>query len=208
MCLVEVLDNVTIVFSLHDDELERLKQAIKAYLSIPFSGDVRGPTWEAIFHYVKGIPIPDVVNDGETKNLFDATQGQVGWSLKTLLLKTNDLTSVKEFELVIQRADILKKYSLTINEQEQVLGEALIDHWNNNFDRSAEAKGVTESRIAFLLKNQSRTQFLYFEQSYPKLDPRAFTWRWTDEQKLGLQGYENGQLRLRWYRAEAAIRAF
>src|ERR1041385_2781611 len=86
--------------TLSPEESQRLSQALTAVWAIPFVEDVNGPLWETIFHYTKGLPIPDrlvpvvkTLKSGKpsrarqykgTKRLFDAVddKSQTGWSLK------------------------------------------------------------------------------------------------------------------------------
>lgn len=41
--------------------------------------------------------------------------------------------------------------------------------------------------------------FALVEADYPPLSEDAFEWRWTSQQRDGLQGFEDGRLKLRWY---------
>ena len=53
---------------LTNKEIERLKQAIIATVASPVIGSIEDYAWEAIFHYVKNIPLTDPVQ-GATKKL-------------------------------------------------------------------------------------------------------------------------------------------
>ncbi|MGH1392501.1 MAG: hypothetical protein ACRAVC_00485 [Trichormus sp.] len=113
------------------NEIERLRQAIVATIASPVIGSIEDYTWEAIFHYVKDIPLSDPVL-GRSKLLYDAvdTATSTGWSLKSLQL--NNLTAVNIFWFVIQRADIIKKATqlgfpgLTEKSSPDELGAAII----------------------------------------------------------------------------------
>ena len=93
---------------LTENEIERLRQAIIATIASPVIGSIEDYTWEAIFHYVKSIPLSDPAL-GRSKLLYDAvdTTTATGWSLKSLQL--NNFTIVNTFLFVIQRADVIKK---------------------------------------------------------------------------------------------------
>lgn len=183
----------------------RLHIAIRIGLSIPFVEDIEDFMWEAVFHYVKSVRLPDPIREGRSKRLFDCVDPKAhrGWSLKSL--QWNTLEVGTPFEFVIQRADIFKKAkqlgfdALSPNSPEQDLGLALIRHWNGKLSKDAQVQGVADSRMATLLKSRDREHFVYVEVEYPPLNPADFEWRWSDPTKQGLQGWRNGVLKLRWY---------
>jgi hypothetical protein len=74
---------------LTDQEIEKLRQAIIATVASPIIGSIEDYTWEAIFHYVKNIPLSDPAL-GRSKLLYDAvdTTTASGWSLKSLQLSS------------------------------------------------------------------------------------------------------------------------
>jgi len=100
-----------VIYSLSSKERARLTQAIRAALAVPFIAGVEGYVWEAVFHYVKGLPLPDPHADLRRKLLFDAVskKGGIGWSLKAVQ-KTPTVGAT--FEVVIQRADVRKSAPL------------------------------------------------------------------------------------------------
>jgi hypothetical protein len=116
---------------LTESEIERLRQAVVATIASPIIGSIEDYTWEAIFHYVKDIPLSDPAL-GRSKLLYDAVNvaTATGWSLKSLQL--NRFTAVNTFLFVIQRADIVKKAiqlgfpSLTEQSSPNELGAAII----------------------------------------------------------------------------------
>src|SRR5450759_3445225 len=127
------------VFSLTKSEKTRLRNGLQAAFEIPIIDDVEDYVWEAVFHYVKNIPLKNPITQGRTKELFDAVapDGR-GWSLKTLLCSNQDVGS--NFEFIIQRADIFKKAvnlgfaaGLHANSVTDDLGKAIVRHWNAKF---------------------------------------------------------------------------
>jgi hypothetical protein len=186
---------------LRADERKRLVDAVRIGFTIPLIDDVEDFIWEAIFSYVKGTSL----SQSRNKRLFDVvdTEG-TGWSLKTLVW--NRMRPGDSFEFVIQRADIFKKAEalgfkrgLRQDSDTADLGAALIRHWNMKYEADREHQGVHEARIALLLKDTRRSAFAYVEYAYPPLRERDFTWRWSKEGGYGLQGFERGSLRLKWY---------
>ncbi|MFM6345436.1 MAG: hypothetical protein ACKPFK_09860, partial [Dolichospermum sp.] len=93
---------------LTENEIERLKQAIIATVASPVIGSIEDYAWEAIFHYVKDIPLTDPAL-GRSKLLYDAVNflTKTGWSLKSLQLSNLKISST--FFFVIQRADVISK---------------------------------------------------------------------------------------------------
>ncbi|MEH2386937.1 MAG: hypothetical protein V7K14_14405 [Nostoc sp.] len=132
---------------LTDSEIERLSQAIIATIASPVIGSIEDYTWEAIFHYVKGIPLSDPAL-GRSKLLYDAVDlvTKTGWSLKSLQL--NSLNFTNPFLFVIQRADVIKKAvqlgfpGLTEQSLPNELGSAIIQHWNQKIILSQVAQGI------------------------------------------------------------------
>lgn len=194
-------------YQLSDKEKQRLKDGIMTCLSVPFIDDIENFVWEAIFHYIKEVHLPDPIREGRSKKLFDAvdTTSSIGWSLKALQWGTVEVGT--GFEFVIQRADIFKKArklgfdKLTIESSPKDLGEALIKHWNNKYRIDATTQGVKRPRMAILLKRVGRERFAYMELDYPPLEEDDFTWRWTSKAREGLQGFHktSDQVKLRWY---------
>jgi hypothetical protein len=89
-------------------EKARLRLTLAAAFTVPIIDDVEDFVWEAVFHHVKNIRLPDPITEGRTKLLFDAVASDGrGWSLKTLLW--NQHLPGSNFEFVIQRADVFKK---------------------------------------------------------------------------------------------------
>ena len=196
------------VYPLTDAEKTRLRAGLEAAFTVPIIDDVEDFVWEAVFHHVKGLRLPDPILQGRTKQLFDAVapDGR-GWSLKTLLWARH--TPGSSFEFVIQRADIFKKGAalgfpngLTAKSQVAELGAALIRHWNAKFETDSRAQKVTDPRIVILLKNATRKRFVYVEFAYPSLNEKDYTWRWTREDGFGLQGIKDGQVRFKWYHGQ------
>ena len=192
-------------YRLSHEERARLRDGIRIGLSIPFVEDIEDFMWEAVFHYVKRVRLPDPVREGRSKLLFDCVDSSVkrGWSLKSLQWSRLDVGT--SFEFVIQRADIFKKAEelgfdeLTVNSPEQVLGRAVVRHWNEKLTKDAEVQGVADPRMAMLLKSRDRERFVYMEVAYPRLSAEEFEWRWSNPSKQGLQGWRKGTLKLRWY---------
>jgi hypothetical protein len=200
---------------LTENEIERLRQAISATIASPLIGSIEDYTWEAIFHYVKDIPLSDPAL-GRSKLLYDAVDSRTstGWSLKSLQLKK--LTSVNTFSFVIQRADIIKKANqlgfpdLTDKSSPDRLGSAIIQHWNEKIISSQTSQGVINSSESILLKTIEGYEYIYCEFPLNLLDPSTFSWAWTvdkntGESGAGLQGSIEGKTELVWYKNQKQL---
>lgn len=227
--------------NLSQEEENRLISALRAAWAVPWVDDIVGFIWEAIFHYVKGLNIPnrllteqrivsdtpldenlltDVIadlpsTDLETakisKRLYDAvdSKNHIGWSLKAVQLKTTrTIPAGTEVWFVIQRADIFKKYStlgftveLTKESNPNDLGTALVKHWNDKVEQDGRVQGVQDGRLAVLVKDSTRKNYIYVERSIERFNANDFEWFWTDEKKIGLQARNKitGKTALRWY---------
>jgi hypothetical protein len=188
-------------------EKKRLRDGLTAAYSIPFIDDVEDFVWEAIFAHVRQIPIDDPLIEIRNKRLFDLVdkKRKIGWSAKAL--QTN-VRPGGEFELVIQRADILSKKkqemyrlpSLSLESGPSLLGKALMTHWlKGKIQKDMDDQGVNDPRLCILLKSEDKTRFTYVEQRLEILKPSQLKWRWTDTNRQGLLGFTNDQLKYRWY---------
>lgn len=200
---------------LRENEIERLKQAIVATIASPVIGSIEDYTWEAIFHYVKDIPLSDPAL-GRSKLLYDAVDitTATGWSLKSLQL--NNLTPGNTFFFVIQRADIIKKAvqlgfpGLTEQSSPDELGAAIVQHWNEKITSSQTVQGVINSYEGILLKTIRGYEYIYCEFPLNPLDPNMFSWAWTVDRitgksGAGLQGSIAGKTELVWYKNQKQL---
>jgi hypothetical protein len=152
------------------------------------------------------IPLPDPLTQNRSKLLFDLvdTQQQIGWSAKALQWTVSPGIM---FELVIQRADIFKKYAalgfepLSIASPPDRLGAALLKHGYTKVETDAARQQVKERPMAILLKSADRRQYAYYENALAIYLPEDLEWRWTDATQTGLQGIHraSGQVVFRWY---------
>ncbi len=200
---------------LKDNEIERLRQAIIATIASPAIGSIEDYTWEAIFHYVKDIPLSDPAL-GRSKLLYDAVDitTATGWSLKSLQL--NSLTVVNRFSFVIQRADIIKKAAqlgfpnLTEHSLPADLGAAIIQHWNEKIILNQALQNITRSYEGILLKTIRGYEYIYCEFPLNPFDPNVFSWAWavdrgTGRLGAGLQGSIAGKPELVWYKNQKQL---
>lgn len=192
-------------YRLSSEEQGRLRAAVRAALRVPFIAGVESYVWEAVFHYVKGLPLPDPHTDKRKKLLFDAVdiRSGTGWSLKAIQKSPG---SASPFELVIQRADILKKRAalgfpgLSLQSLPQTLGQAILAHWNKKIDADMERQGVKSPRVAILLKSSDHRRYAFLEQDLYRFSPDELSWSWTNQTRLGLQAQRaDGTVALRWY---------
>lgn len=200
---------------LTENEIERLRQSIIATIASPVIGSIEDYTWEAIFHYVKDIPLSDPAL-GRSKLLYDAVDitTATGWSLKSLQL--NSLTIVNTFLFVIARADVIKKAAqlgfpgLTEQSSPAELGAAIVRHWNNKIISSKAAQSVTNSYEGILLKTIRGYEYIYCEFPLDAFDPNTFSWAWTVDRVTGksgagLQGSVAGIPELVWYKNQKQL---
>jgi hypothetical protein len=193
---------------LNQSEIDKLKDGIISAYAIPFIDDIEDYIWESIFCYVKNIPIVDPLMDTREKKLFDVVDRTTGtgWSAKAL--QTN-VRPGGAFELVIQRADIFKKYEelgfskLTLETDPDTLGAALMVHWNQKkIKEDMVLQNVSIAKVCILLKSNDRKRFTFIEEPLEVLHPNDMTWKWTSPAKSGLQGYHKGKLKYRWYHGQ------
>ncbi|MEY3402191.1 MAG: hypothetical protein RLZZ86_1806 [Cyanobacteriota bacterium] len=198
-----------------ENEIERLKQAIIATVASPVIGSIEDYAWEAIFHYVKDIPLTDPAL-GRSKLLYDAVNflTKTGWSLKSLQLSNLKISST--FFFVIQRADVISKADqlgfpgLTELSPPEQLGAAIIQHWNEKLITNQSLQGVENSYESILLKTIKGNEYVYCEYPLYPLDPTTFNWAWTVNKKTGksgagLQGSAGDKIELVWYKNQKQL---
>jgi hypothetical protein len=202
------------MYHLADEEKERLIRGIQAAYALPFIHDITDYIWEAIFSYAKNVVAVDPLGNTRSKKLFDVVdkkltlvEGLIGWSAKAIQLDTT-LTRPRFLQLVIQRADIFKKSGhlgfdkLTIDSPADILGRALLVHWQMKIETDAVSQGVSDKRICLLVKSKNRRNYYYYEDSIATYLPDDLEWRWVTPEKLGLQGVRKTDRRViyTWYR--------
>lgn len=140
------------IYKLSLAEKKKLQQTIQAALSVPFIAGIEGYVWESIFHFVKGLALPNPHSDKRKKLLFDAVDSKHkrGWSLKAVQKAPR---VGMNFALVIQRADVLQKRvelgiaDLTLDSPPTQLGHAILAHWNRKIVRDMQTQGITQPRV-------------------------------------------------------------
>lgn len=180
------------IYALSSEERARLTQAIRAALAVPFIAGVEGYVWEAVFHYVKKLTLPDPHADLRKKLLFDAVNPKdgIGWSLKAVQKKP---AVGATFEVVIQRADVLKKRAalgfpnLTLASSPQTIGAAVLKHWQDKIAADSQAQQVRRPRVAILLKSRDHRRYALLEQDVVRYSKSTLAWSWTDKDHNGLQ---------------------
>lgn len=218
---------------LNSEETRRLEQVLTAAWAVPFLDDVGDFAWEAAFHYVKGLPVPDPLQGGQSKQLFDAVDTKTGrgWSLKALQLKRQTLPVGTSFEFIIQRASILKKkkgkrstqltlavdiedtpteiikQELSLESSEEEIGQALINFWNNKVENDMKAQSVVDGRLSVLVKNVNRQEYVLIEQPIPIFKATDFVWSWTNETRAGFQARhkKTNNITLKWYHGQTQL---
>lgn len=194
-------------YLLSKEEKKRLKDGIRAAFAIPFVDDVEDFIWEAIFSYAKGIPLSDPLTTTRKKLLFDIVDptSSIGWSAKTILWQ---IRARCEFELVIQRADVFKKSrelgfgQLSKNSPPHVIGQALLKHWyEKKVSADSAIQNVKDMRVCILLKSKNRKRYAFVEEKLKRHRSEELRWKWTNEQKNGLQGIRKNDdfCVFRWY---------
>lgn len=181
-------------------EHERIRRAIEAANLIPFIDDIEDFVWEAVWAYSQELPPP---SRKRSKDLFDVVDPRyrVGWSAKTLVWSLDKATC----EFVIQRADVIKKREilgfsgLSLDSDPNEIGEAVMAHWRMKILSDARKQGVTDSRVALLIKSKDRMNLVPYEEPLIVPTPGQVTWAWSSDSRAGLLGTEDGSLRYRWY---------
>jgi hypothetical protein len=195
-------------YYLTDDELTRMKNALKVTMSIPFIDDIEDYILEAIWEYAKNIDGIDPFYNIRSKKLYDVVdeKSHIGWSVKSLQWA---FSPECEFELVIQRADVFKKAEqlgfepLNADSDPNTIGAALLEHWKRKVEGDAVDQHVKSKRVMVLLKTEDKRHFALYEADLKQYDPTSLHWKWTDEKRAGLQAINaDGHCVYRWYQSQ------
>lgn len=193
-------------YYLTDEELDRMKSGLKTAMAIPFIDDIEDYILEAIWEYARDIDGIDPFYNIRSKKLYDVvdTKTKIGWSVKSVQWAFYDGC---QFELVIQRADVFKKAEslgfppLDKNSDPDIIGAALLKHWEQKVIEDAVEQGVTSKRIMVLLKSEDKKRFAVLEEDIKQYSADEIKWQWTNSQKNGLQGLRKSDnfCVYRWY---------
>ena len=82
-----------------------------------------------------------------------------------------------------------------------VVGAAVLRVRRDVLDYSTEQQGVTDPREGMLLRSRDNREFVYFEHALRVEADEQVEWRWSSEDRLGLQGWVNGKIAYRWYQS-------
>lgn len=174
------------------EEYDRLVKLLTVHYAYPLPYPLAGAYFEEIFAAsVNGQREP-------RKLLFDVLREQTGWSLKTHQARKSRGDS---FEVVIQRCDILKDKSISLESPVEVLGEHILRHFNIFFNTSISRQEITDPRSAFLLRDRDQKNFIFFQKQYDVHTSDELTWRWANDDNRSIMGFMNDELVLRWYRS-------
>jgi hypothetical protein len=171
-----------------DEFKKNIKDYVEIILSMPFAGKLNGESWEYLVSYAYNVPhVP-------TKLLYDVVdlKNLIGRSVKTI---RGNVVLGGRVEPIIARADIYSKAQelgydeLSDKDHPQYLGNALIRFWNDKIQSHADLLGIKTKKISMLVKSFELTEFAYFEKDLESYEEDNFTWRWTNEQRVGLLGF-------------------
>lgn len=189
-----------------EEQKTRFVEAMRTAMAIPFIDGIEDFVVESILAHVLRISIPDPFFETRSKRLFDVVDKQrsVGWSVKSVQYS---FAPGSRIELVIQRADIFKKAQelgfppLSKSSDPQLLGKALLKHWEQKVLNDASDQRVESKRVFILLKQKNSFQYATLEENLRLYESSELEWRWTDSTKTGLQGVlrSDQSCVYRWY---------
>ena len=197
------------MFSFDSIELKRFDEGLIAACAIPFIDDIEDYVVEALLKYSKGIEGHDPFFETRKKLLFDVVDetNHVGWSVKSININKKTIEDCNKIEVVIMRADVYKKAeqlgfsALDKNSDPQDIGTAVLKLWNNKINEDSIKQNVQDRRVFVLIKNNQNKKYLLYQPALKSYSPCEIEWRWTDDNKDGLQGMVKStkQLVYRWY---------
>lgn len=199
-------------YFLTQEEIDRMKAALKTAVAIPFIDDIEDYILEDIWKYVKQIDGIDPFYNIRSKDLYDVvdTTQKIGWSVKSIQWQFYNNC---EFELVIQRADVFKKSfqlvstELTKDSDPNLIGKALLRHWSLKVLKDAQKQNIDSKRILILLKHADKSKFSLLEEDIKIYDESKIEWQWSNANKNGLKGIhiDTGRCIYRWYPSQKQL---
>lgn len=176
------------------DQYDLLVKLLTVHFVYPLPYSVSGAYFEELFAYV-------VRGQREARKLlFDVHRDGIEWSLKTKVESTR-ISFNSNFTVVLKRSDVLKDRSLSLNSPAQDLGDQVIVDLQSFYSISAQQQGITDPRIAFLVRDTQERNFFLFQRRYLPYEPSHITWQWANERQNSIIGYYNNSPVLSWYRS-------
>ncbi|MDE3109814.1 MAG: hypothetical protein KGL02_07730 [Acidobacteriota bacterium] len=193
-------------YQLGADENERLQRALAGCLVNPFVDDILDFNWEAIWHYAKGLRLPDPLSATREKKLHDAIdpRSKIGWSLKTQQIGSR-IADCESYAVVIARADILGKAEalgfpdLSRESEPAELGDAVLKIWRTKVQSDRTFQRVRSSRVATLLKARERSHFAVHETDLVVYEDDQVEWAWGSKKGLWAIDRKSKKQVYRWY---------
>jgi hypothetical protein len=177
-------------------EFKNLKSNIELALSMPFIGPIDGELWERVLADVKG------AEQFSSKKLFDLVDRSTkeGWSVKTIFGKPLRGAIVSP---IIARIRVFELYDLDLDSDPQVIGDSLIEFWNDKVKTHSKLQNVEDKFISILIKGTDLVNFAYFEKRIDVYNPDDFIWSWSEPRKdyqPGLVGFPKNRdyWKFRW----------
>ena len=186
-------NQAVVLAKINYDHYDLLVKLLTIHFVYPLPYSVSGAYFEELFAYVVG------GQRESRKLLFDVYHNSVGWSLKTKV-ESSRIDFDSTFSVVLKRSDILKNRSLSLNSPAQDLGNYVIADLQNFYSISVQQQSITDSRIAFLIRDTKERNFFLFQQRYQPYDQSAIKWKWANERQNSIIGYFNDIPVLSWYR--------
>ncbi len=107
--------------------------------------------------------------------------------------------------MLFKKAQSLGFLTLSVDSNPSDIGAALLKHWHMKVKEDAVAQGVDDRRIFILLKSKNGPRtFALYEAPLRLYEPYEIEWKWTDVNRMGLQGADikTGMCIYRWYHGQ------
>ena len=90
---------------------------------------------------------------------------------------------------------------INLRSQPQLIGEAVLAHWQAKVNLDTAAQSVKIPRVAILLKSRDHREYALHEEDMALYSKNGLSWSWTDKDHNGLQARRKDASRVvyRWY---------
>lgn len=183
--------------ALPPSQYDRMVKLLTVHYAFPLPYPLAGAFFEELFAEAVGGVREE--RKGMRKLLFDVLRGQTGWSLKTLVWPSIEIGDA--IEVVVQRCDILRDRTLSLATPANVLGERILNHFNDFCLMSAERQGIPDQRAGFLVRKPGDRDFAFFQHRPRIYSPAELTWQWARDRENSLVGCDGDRTVYRWYRS-------
>ncbi|HEX7315438.1 MAG TPA: hypothetical protein VF297_16060 [Pyrinomonadaceae bacterium] len=186
---------------LTESEVERLKEYLVGYVSLPFGSDIPGEIVERLIARARGAKyVGKRANRPEPDMILMKNNAPVNYQIKTEKKSSSRVSALSDIgkseDIITARIDVMADFNLKkLPKNDDELGTLVLRSYVDNV-----VKKYNWHKLAILLRYKQNNEFLYFEEDAIPYDPADYVWEPTSvgerHKKRNIIAYEkdaNGQ---------------